>query len=671
MNKSVRISNEMQAFLAAPASEPAAAGAFHVHGIWTLGVVVMRAIRFRAKALIICTLFLIPIATLATEHFSRVAADLAFSEMEVKGVAYNRAVYPLLDLAQQLRRDSAIMGLDGTAPASMSAIEASLDDAYGKLAAVDATLGATLQTASAYANVRSAFQAVKAAPGGEGAFARHSAHGQALIKLLQVVSDNSNLTLDPELATFYLMDAAYWRLPDVLERSAQMRGLGLVALGGSAITPAQQGALSERISVAEFQDANMKDGLAKIAGDAELQQRLDAGATIAASSAYFAFVRTNVIDATSFGPDAQRTYLAHANTIVARQFTLASRLVDELDRLLALRIAASRQGRNMTMAVLVAALLGAAYFFYTFYLVTSGGLRLISKHLQEMAIGDLRRAPALPWGKDEPAAVIVDLRVAYDALHRLIRTVRHSARNLNATSGEIASASLDLSARSETAAASLEQQAAAMEQIGATVGTNAEMAGSAASVAADNARVAEDGGRIIANVVTTMQAIHGSSSKIGDIIGVIDSIAFQTNILALNAAVEAARAGEAGRGFAVVAAEVRVLAHRTAAAAGEIKGLIVNSVSQITGGTVVVEQAGRTMTTMVENAHKINHLLTDISVASREQAQGVAQVSIAIHELDDNTQQNAALVEQTSAACGSLKQQADSLQVEIANFQVA
>jgi methyl-accepting chemotaxis protein len=261
--------------------------------------------------------------------------------------------------------------------------------------------------------------------------------------------------------------------------------------------------------------------------------------------------------------------------------------------------------------------------------------------------------------------------VAYDALHALIRTVRHSARSLNATSGEIASASLDLSARTEATAASLEQQSAAMEQIGATVRDNADRAGKAASFAGDNARVAEEGGKVIASVVSTMQDIHSSSSKIGDIIGVIDGIAFQTNILALNAAVEAARAGEAGRGFAVVASEVRTLAQRSAAAALEIKTLISTSVGQIRAGTGVVEHAGAMMTDVVANARKINGFLSEISNASREQSQGVAEVGTAIHNLDNDTQQNAALVEETSAACVMLKEQADTLQDEIGNFQVA
>jgi methyl-accepting chemotaxis protein len=287
-----------------------------------------------------------------------------------------------------------------------------------------------------------------------------------------------------------------------------------------------------------------------------------------------------------------------------------------------------------------------------------------------MAAGDLRRLPREPWGNDEPALLIRDLHQAYDALHQLIRRVRHSARELHTTSAEIATAATDLSSRTEATAAALEEQSSAMAQIGATVGNTAEQAQSAALFAGENASVAEKGGDVIAQVVTTMNDIQTSSAKINDIIGVIDGIAFQTNILALNAAVEAARAGEAGRGFAVVASEVRSLAQRSAGAAREIKGLITSSVEKVQSGTHVVESAGSTMREVVTNAKQINQYLGDIANAAREQAQGVQQVGQSIHELDQSTQQNAALVEETTSAAAALRHQAEVLQGEIANFRV-
>jgi methyl-accepting chemotaxis protein len=239
------------------------------------------------------------------------------------------------------------------------------------------------------------------------------------------------------------------------------------------------------------------------------------------------------------------------------------------------------------------------------------------------------------------------------------------------TSAEITRANQDLSARTEAAAANLEEQASAMEEIGSQVGETAQLAKVAADFASSNAEVAQEGGKVIGQVVHTMRDIQSSSAKIGDIISVIDGIAFQTNILALNAAVEAARAGEAGRGFAVVASEVRSLAGRSAEAAREIKGLINESLERVSTGTQVVESSGDTMGQVLKNAQQINTYLGEISNAAREQTNGVNQSVQAIQQLDQSTQQNAAVVEQTAAAAGSLNDQAELLTQQIGKFRVA
>ena len=324
----------------------------------------------------------------------------------------------------------------------------------------------------------------------------------------------------------------------------------------------------------------------------------------------------------------------------------------------------------MTIAFTVLAFMGSLYLFIGFYKVNQGGFSIISSHLRELAEGDLRRIPNTPWGLDEPAFLIKDMQHLYESLHELIRKVRHSAKELQTASSEISMASLDLSQRSEQSAATLEEQAAAMEEIGQMVQKNSDNAADAANFAQENARVASNTGTEIRSVVHIMDTIHQSSSKIQDIIGTIDGIAFQTNILALNAAVEAARAGEQGRGFAVVASEVRALAKRSADAAKEIKGLITESVSHIEEGTKVTTQAGASMHTVVENAQKIESYLSEIAQASKEQSIGVTQSTQAIQLLDTTTQQNAAVVEETTAAAQGLLGQANILQEEISNFRV-
>jgi methyl-accepting chemotaxis protein len=255
-------------------------------------------------------------------------------------------------------------------------------------------------------------------------------------------------------------------------------------------------------------------------------------------------------------------------------------------------------------------------------------------------------------------------------LRRVVSTVLHSSAQVQNSSEEISAATHDLSQRTEQAAANLEDTAASTEQITSTVKHTADTVDGAMVIVRSNASAATRGGKVIDEVVQTMDDIRASSSKIGEIIGVIDGIAFQTNILALNAAVEAARAGEQGRGFAVVATEVRALAGRSSAAAKEIKTLITSSISKVEDGSRIVADAGLTMRDVVSNADRIAGLMQEISTATREQSAGVGQVGAAVHDLDVSTQQNAALVEQTAAATSSLTDLARQLAAEVGFFRL-
>ena len=319
--------------------------------------------------------------------------------------------------------------------------------------------------------------------------------------------------------------------------------------------------------------------------------------------------------------------------------------------------------------VFAVALLIASYLFLSFYRVMDGGLKETRRHLRAMTDGDLTTSP-FPWGNDEAAQLMFELRAMQESLRKIVTSVRGSSESMVHASSEIASASMDLSARTEQTAANLEQSAASMEEISSTVKHTADNVRQAAALAADNSKAAVRGGAVIAEVVSTMDDINSSSKKIGDIIGVIDGIAFQTNILALNAAVEAARAGEQGRGFAVVATEVRSLAQRSAQAAKEIKTLISASVEKVDSGSKVVKDAGGTMQELVVNARRMNDLLAEISTAASEQSSGVSQVGAAVNELDRMTQQNAALVEETAAAASALKDQAIGLANEVDRFKL-
>ena len=320
-------------------------------------------------------------------------------------------------------------------------------------------------------------------------------------------------------------------------------------------------------------------------------------------------------------------------------------------------------------AILAGTLLVAGYLFVSFYKVINGGLLETRRHLRAMTDGDLTTTPH-PWGKDEPAQLMHDLRAMQDALRHMVRRVRHSSQEIVHSTDEIATGMTDLSSRTEQAAVSLEQSAASMEELTATVSHTLTNTETAAQVARQNAEIASEGGRVMEEVALTMEEIRLASARIGEIISTLDGISLQTNLLALNAAVEAARAGEQGRGFAVVAGEVRLLAQRSTQEAREIRGLIASSVSQVETGTAVVRKAGAAISAIVASSRQVNELLDGIAASAREQNIGITQIGQAVHELDRATQHNAALVEQTAAASAAMHDQAQVLSEEVSQFRL-
>jgi methyl-accepting chemotaxis protein len=288
---------------------------------------------------------------------------------------------------------------------------------------------------------------------------------------------------------------------------------------------------------------------------------------------------------------------------------------------------------------------------------------------EAVAKGDLGRQVEVE-GRDEIAGLMRSLDRMTTGLRNLVTSVRASTDNIGTASAEIATGNQDLSARTEQTASNLQQTASSMEQLTGTVKQSADSARQANQLASSAAEVAARGGAVVSQVVATMQDINASSKKISDIIGVIDGIAFQTNILALNAAVEAARAGEQGRGFAVVASEVRSLAQRSADAAKEIKSLIGDSVGKVADGSRLVADAGTTMQEIVGSVQRVSDIIGEITAAASEQSDGIGQVNGAINQLDQMTQQNAALVEQSAAAAESLREQSSRLSDAVAVFRL-
>ncbi|XHS77018.1 methyl-accepting chemotaxis protein [Burkholderiaceae bacterium UC74_6] len=296
-------------------------------------------------------------------------------------------------------------------------------------------------------------------------------------------------------------------------------------------------------------------------------------------------------------------------------------------------------------------------------------LNLAKDVARDVANGDLTQHIEVR-GDNETAQLLGALRDMRESLVTVVGTVRQGSESVATASSEIAQGNQDLSARTESQASALEETASSMEELGSTVRQNAENARQANQLAQEASSIASQGGQVVSQVVDTMRGISDSSKKIADIISVIDGIAFQTNILALNAAVEAARAGEQGRGFAVVAGEVRTLAQRSAEAAKEIKLLINASVERVDQGAALVDRAGSTMSEVVASIRKVTDIMGGISVASAEQSAGVSQVGEAVTQMDQVTQQNAALVEEMAAAASSLSSQAQGLVRAVSAFKL-
>ncbi|MEX3853016.1 methyl-accepting chemotaxis protein-1 (serine sensor receptor) [Paraburkholderia youngii] len=325
--------------------------------------------------------------------------------------------------------------------------------------------------------------------------------------------------------------------------------------------------------------------------------------------------------------------------------------------------------RMVSIGALVLGVLAAALSYLTLSRAIARPLDEALGHFEAIAAGDLRR-PVVVTSRDEMGQLLEGIARMQHSLTETVRSVRGGSESIATATRQIAAGNVDLSSRTEEQASALQETASSMEQLTGTVRQNADNARQASALAASASEIANKGSAVVGQVVGTMGDINQSSAKIADIISIIEGIAFQTNILALNAAVEAARAGEEGRGFAVVAGEVRSLAQRSSAAAKEIKELIDTSVERVQSGSALVDEAGRTMSEIIGAVQRVTDIMGEIASASEEQSGGIDQVARAVTQMDEVTQQNAALVEEAAAAASSLEQQAARLRNVVAVFQL-
>ena len=626
----------------------------------------MRRVRFATKAWLISLAFMAPLLVLLSSYWSGKRELIATTEMELHGITYIQELLPVADAARRLRRDAVTEAAKASGEVSKAREEMAT-----RMAALDkrqAAEGPALQTVDAFGAATKAFKELPQA--GESLFksyAAHSKHVAAWYALLDAAVDGSGLALDPDADTYYAMQAAFVDLPQLVENLNRMvtlsAAVSIAGQGGNLAAPE----LGRTDALAERAEERLESAVAKvIALHADLAPALELKALLKQTRT----VRDAATDSPGEGGEAQAKKLAEMfvsarEGLVKYQATLTRNLVELLHQ----RIDNVQRKLWTGLAVTFVGVSVAAYLFFGFAMSMGGALRAVGRRIDEVAQGDLSQK-FKPRGQDELAGIMVRTADMRDSLVATLGEVSRSADQVASVSEQLRQSTDDLATRTEATSSQLQRTASSMEEMQATVANTASATKEASELAARNAAVAEHGGQVIGEVVNTMMRIQDSAKTINDIIGLIDSIAFQTNILALNAAVEAARAGEQGRGFAVVASEVRSLAQRSASAAKDIKQLIAQSVEQTERGARVVGDAGKTMQEIVEAAGRMNTLLTDIARATTEQAQGIALVNTSVAELDHMTQQNTALVEETQAAAMTMNGVAASMVAEVSRFKL-
>ena len=638
---------------------------------WRLGAVVMRNLPVPAKMGLIAVTAVVPVLWLLGNFVNAQRESLLFVAGERDGVHLAQAIYPAMHASSNWRYHARNVAI-GEPGASSDDARRQFDAAYKKLEDVHAQVGPALGTAAAWGKVQQGLAAAKAGERGkpDEVLTSMTELSRALTAMLNDVTDKSGLALDPDMASYYVMSATLMRGPQVMQGTGELRGLGGGALKASKLSPEQFARINRQAAVVSHELTLAAQDLAKArAADPETARQLKVNAADATTD----FLK-QVTQAFPPGQEEVKgeraAFVALANQTLESQFAQVVANLGVLDQLLAQRESRLQQALWWALGFTLMGIALAAYLTMGFYVALVSGFKEVRKQLVSMSMGDMRTDIQVV-GKDEVAGLMRELSYMQAGLRDTMRQVRHSSNEVVNASIEIATGTHDLSARTESAAAALEESSAALEQTTSTTGHTVDAVNQATELARSNAAVAARGGEVVAEVVRTMERIQSSSSKINEIIGVIDGIAFQTNILALNAAVEAARAGESGRGFAVVATEVRNLAQRSASAAKEIKTLITTSVDQVKHGTQVVRGAGEAMAEIVQTADQVRGLMDEVATAAREQNLGIAQIGVAVQELDQNTQANASLVEEAAAAATSQRDAALRMAAMVDEFRLA
>ncbi len=634
-------------------------------------------LRLAQKFTLLGLLTLAMVAFPSALYLKQTITDVRQANRQADGVPVLMALNMVIQHTQVHRGLSAgvLSGNEGMQQRRVTAKEA-VNQALGNAAALLVQNDAPVQEQQRLQKWQTTWQALEQAVASNkvevaDSFARHTDLIAELMMINEELLVAYRLQSNEDPANVALLQAALVQAPQLTEGVGQMRAMGTGFLTQAFLSVDDRGAFRALIS----QTATFQKQVGRFiqramtlnpAYEQELGGLVKTATELLNESNHLA--RTEVLEIDLLQYPASDYFNKLTQTIEA----INAVRISGADRLAQVLDANADKQRNVliTLSVLQTVLLIAAVWLALLFVrsITQPLRRAVDLALA-VADGNLQGADQTP-DRNEIGELIAAQQQMRARLRPIVQQVRHGSDAVALASAEIAQGNQDLSARTESQASALEQTAASMEELSATVRHNADSAQQASQLTQTAHSIATQGGQMVGQMVQTMQGIHDSSRKMGDIIGVIDSIAFQTNILALNAAVEAARAGEQGRGFAVVASEVRSLAGRSAEAAKEIKRLIDDSVQRVGAGNALAQQTGETMQEMVGAIGKVNTIVSAISNASREQAEGVIQVGEAITQMDQVTQQNAALVEEMAAAATSLNSQSQELVQAISIFQV-
>lgn len=589
------------------------------------------------------------------------------------------AVSTVLKMVQrtQQHRGLSSMVLNGTTAAQdkRSAVQADVEQSIVAMDSLVANLDAPAIKRD-WAEIKRGWQALAPVVAAKGltapeSFARHTTLLSKLLYLTEAVGDHFNLHLESDRDVYQLIQAAFYQLPYLTEEMGKLRAKGSGLLSAKTLSADDRlavSALAARVSdrLGQMRRAFDKAAVANKAISVDLGPAMTAAADAASQLAILANEQIVKPEQLSY---ASPEFFTQATKAIDAQFAFNDMARTQIDKIIAAKVTdfyATRWLLCGAMAVLLAIATG---FLGLVTRAVTGPLNNAIAVAQQVAAGNLV-AEFEVGAPNEVGLMLRALKEMNDSLRHIVGDVRQSINAISVATRDIASGNADVSARLESQASNLEETASSMEELTSTVRQNADNARQANELVIGASTLASHGGAVVAQVVGTMGGIDQASRKIVDIIAVIDGIAFQTNILALNAAVEAARAGEQGRGFAVVASEVRNLAQRSASAAKEIKGLINSSVDQVQAGNRLAAEAREAMNNILVSVERITGIMAEITVASAEQGAGIEQVNQAVLQMDDMTQQNAALVDQTAAASASLEEQANSLVQAIGIFKL-